>query len=78
MKIVAIKNPSNGKIFMRRVIALPNQWVRRGDDGGLIQVPNEHVWVESENHADRGDDSLTKYGPVTRKLIVGEVKWVFY
>ena len=35
-KIVAIKNPENGDIMLRRVIALPNQWVRRSDDGGLI------------------------------------------
>ena len=57
--------------MLRRVVAIPNDWVMRSDDGGLIQVPNEHVWVESENQDARGDDSISAFGPITRKLVVG-------
>ena len=78
-KVVAIRDPHNyGKVILRRVVGTPNEWVQRSDDGGFIQVPLEHLWVESENKDDRQNDSLTKYGPLTRKLVVGEVKRVVW
>ena len=40
-KYVAIRNPFNGnEVLVRKVIAVPGQWVQRKDDGGLIKIPN--------------------------------------
>ncbi len=59
-------NPFNHKdIVFRRVVAIENQWVQRVDDGGIIKIPNNHVWVESLNENERGVDSISTYGPIS-------------
>ena len=43
-------NPDNPKeALFGRVIAQDNEWVQRFDDGGLIRVPNGHIWIEQDN-----------------------------
>ena len=68
-QIVAIKNPDDGEIMLRRVVATPDQWVMRQDDKKFLYVPEGHLWVESHNHTARGDDSLTKFGLVSADLV---------
>ena len=46
--IVALDNPyAPGETIYRRVIATENLWIKRKDDGGIIKVPNGHVWIEN-------------------------------
>ena len=63
---------------MRRTIAIPNEWVERADTGGYAQVPKEHLWVECENYEKRQDDSLTEFGHITSKMVIGEVTSVLW
>jgi hypothetical protein len=48
------------------------------DDGGIIKVPFGHVWVECENDKQRGIDSLTAFGPITSKLILGKALYTVW
>lgn len=41
------------------------------DNGGIIKIPQNHVWVECENPHERSLDSLTDFGPISKKYIVG-------
>ena len=55
--------------------------MRRLDDGGIIQVPNAHVWVECECAnpiKQRNLDSLSKFGPLSQVFILGEVHSVVW
>eukprot|EP00347_Sterkiella_histriomuscorum_P023723 403333608 len=78
-KIVAVQNPyKKNEIIFRRIIAEQNQWVQRIDDGGIIKVPNNHVWVESINPNDRGVDSLSTFGPISKNFVVGKAWYVIW
>ena len=68
---MAIRNPYTNKVIFRRIIATELQWIRRSDDMGLIQIPKSHVWVECDSSD--SDDSLTKFGPLTTSLVLGQV-----
>lgn len=72
-KIVAIKDPFSTEIVFRRVIADENQWVQRMDDGGILKVPQGHVWIECDNEHGRRLDSLSPEinGPISRKHVLG-------
>ena len=77
--IVAMRNPFEPKqILYRRIIAVEGEWVQRMDDGGIIKVPNGHVWVECVNSKERKHDSLTDFGPLTKKLIIGKVMYTVW
>ena len=77
-QLVVLKDPYTNSYIVRRVVGIPNEWVQRKDDGGLIQVPNEHLWLECESNDFRQNDSLSLYGPITRKLVQGTVKRVVW
>ena len=68
---MAIRNPYTNKVIFRRIIATELQWIRRSDDMGLIQIPKSQVWVECDSSD--SDDSLTKFGPLTTSLVLGQV-----
>ena len=77
--IVAIQDPTDdGKIIMRRVIGVVGDWVQRSDNSSFIKIPNEHIWIESENSKLRQNDSITKFGPITRKLVKGTLYCQIY
>ena len=40
-------------MILRRVVGVPGEWVQRADDGGFIQLPKEHLWIECENDQER-------------------------
>ena len=74
---IALMDPySNKNILIRKLIALPNQWICRKDDGGYIKVPNWHIWIETEG--DHIDDSLSKFGPITAKLLLGKARYIVW
>ena len=41
-------------------------------------MPNFHLWIESENREASGMDSLSDFGPITKKMIAGEVSAVVW
>ena len=81
-KVIALRNPYNKKeIVFRRVIATESLWVKRSDDGGIIQVPKGHVWIECECEVpsqQRNLDSITTFGPISTSLVLGEVKAIVW
>ena len=84
-KVVALSNPyDKNEVVFRRVVATERLWVKRNDDGGIIQVPKGHVWVECECEApakQKNLDSITTYGPISTSHVLGEVKaivWPFW
>lgn len=61
-----MKNPfKHNDILFRRVIAVENEWIQREDDGGIIKIPKNHIWVESINPKERGLDSISTFGPIS-------------
>ncbi len=48
------------------------------DDGGIIKVPNGHVWIEVENGKVRDHDSLSSYGPLSKKYIQGQALFTIW
>ncbi|CDW86061.1 mitochondrial inner membrane protease subunit 2 [Stylonychia lemnae] len=77
--IVAIKNPYKpGEVILRRLVASENDWIQRMDDGGIIKIPINHMWVESINPNDRGPDSLSEFGPLSRGFLIGKAKRVVW
>jgi hypothetical protein len=73
-KIVAVRDPFSRRVVFRRVIADELMWVQRMDDGGIIQVPSGHVWIEQDNNGIKHSvDSLTSEigGPITINHVLG-------
>ena len=63
------------------MIATPNFWIKRKDDGGIIKIPNGHVWVENFSSEEECNDSITKFGPVSQSYVHGEalfIVWPFW
>ena len=75
-------NPfDKSEIIYRRVVATETLWVKRADDGAIIQVPKGHVWVECECEVptqQRNLDSITTFGPVSTSFVLGEVKAIVW
>lgn len=80
-RIVAIKDPFSTRVLFRRVIAEEHQWVQRIDDGGIIKIPNGHVWIEGDNEdEERTLDSLNAKngGPISKKHIYGPCEYIVW
>lgn len=56
--------PSNHKeLFVKRLIALPGEWMQLPGSPEIIKIPEGHCWVEGDNAA-RSWDSRS-FGPVS-------------
>ena len=49
--------------FVKRLIALPGEWIRIPVSAEIIKIPEGHCWVEGDNAA-RSWDSRS-FGPVS-------------
>lgn len=67
---------SNKNVLIRKLIGLPSEWISRKDDGGMIRLPNCHIWIECEGEHER--DSLSKFGPITAKLLLGKARYIVW
>ena len=62
---VVCRCPSNHKeLFVKRLIALPGEWVQLPGSLKVTEIPDGHCWVEGDNAA-RSWDSRA-FGPVSR------------
>lgn len=78
-KLVAMRNPYDPyQVLYRRVIATELFWIQRQDDSGLIQVPRGHVWLECDYPTKDNLDSISKFGPVSTGLLLGEVSAIIW
>ncbi|XP_047083593.1 mitochondrial inner membrane protease subunit 2-like, partial [Lolium rigidum] len=75
--LVIFKCPSDHKKdFVKRLIALPGEWIRIPVSQEIIKVPAGHCWVEGDNAA-RSWDSRS-FGPIPLGLIKGRVTHIIW
>eukprot|EP00591_Stephanopyxis_turris_P012777 CAMPEP_0195514818 /NCGR_PEP_ID=MMETSP0794_2-20130614/6090_1 /TAXON_ID=515487 /ORGANISM="Stephanopyxis turris, Strain CCMP 815" /LENGTH=211 /DNA_ID=CAMNT_0040643143 /DNA_START=159 /DNA_END=794 /DNA_ORIENTATION=+ len=77
--LVVFKSPNDFpvKYCVKRVIAQGGQSVRPASRKRYIErVPSNCIWVEGDN-IENSEDSCT-YGPVNKKLLVGQVEKVIW
>ncbi|KAG0456216.1 hypothetical protein HPP92_024004 [Vanilla planifolia] len=73
--VVIFLSPSDHKqIFVKRLIALPGEWVQVSSDA--FKVPEGHCWVEGDNSALSWDSR--SFGPIPMGLIRGRVTHVIW
>lgn len=72
-EIVCLINPIENNVkICKRITHLENE-VIKFKNGNEIIVPKNHVWVEGDNK-DNSMDSR-KFGPVSKHLIVGRIRY---
>ncbi|XP_020690685.1 mitochondrial inner membrane protease subunit 2-like, partial [Dendrobium catenatum] len=60
--VVIFQSPSNHKqIYVKRLIALPGEWIRVASD--MLKIPDGHCWVEGDNSSSSLDSRY--FGPVS-------------
>ena len=48
------------------------------DNGGIIKIPNGHVWIECDHDGAREFDSLTTFGPISSKYVKGKALYTIW
>jgi len=65
------------KLSVKRVISTGSQRVRPAGDLRCIEsIPPDSTWMEGDN--ERNSDDSRKYGPVTKRLLVGKAERVIW
>ncbi|KAL0906992.1 hypothetical protein M5K25_025527 [Dendrobium thyrsiflorum] len=73
--VVIFQSPSNHKqIYVKRLIALPGEWIRVSSD--MLKIPDGHSWVEGDNSSSSLDSRY--FGPIPLGLIRGRVTHVIW
>ncbi|KAG2554763.1 mitochondrial inner membrane protease subunit 2-like isoform X1 [Panicum virgatum] len=75
--VILFKCPSNHKeLFVKRLIALPGEWVQLPGYPKVTKIPEGHCWVEGDNAA-RSWDSRA-FGPIPLGLVEGRVTHIIW
>ncbi|KAM0879333.1 hypothetical protein ACQ4PT_034309 [Festuca glaucescens] len=75
--VVIFKCPSDHKEdFVKRLVALPGEWIQIPTSREIIKIPAGHCWVEGDNAA-RSWDSRS-FGPIPLGLIKGRVTHIIW
>lgn len=75
--VVLFKCPSNHKeLFVKRLIALPGEWIQLPGSLKATKIPEGHCWVEGDNRA-RSWDSRA-FGPIPLGLVQGRVTHIIW
>jgi inner membrane protease subunit 2 len=62
--VVLFKCPSDHReLFVKRLIALPGEWMQLPGTPDIIKIPEGHCWVEGDNAACSWDSR--SFGPVS-------------
>lgn len=70
--IIVFSSPSNHKEkHVKRIIAMPGDWLSLSDSLDTVKIPPGHCWVEGDNPASSVDSR--SYGPVPLGLAQGRV-----
>jgi inner membrane protease subunit 2 len=75
--VVVLRSPEDPKLrLIKRLIALPGDWVTAPGTYEILQVPKGHCWVEGDNSALSFDSKA--FGAVPLALLEGRVTYVLW
>ncbi|KAL5724421.1 hypothetical protein ACHQM5_007687 [Ranunculus cassubicifolius] len=75
--IIAFRAPTNNKErHVKRIVALPGEWIRVSDSDDMMRIPNGHCWVEGDNPSISLDSR--SFGPIPLGLIEGKATHVIW
>ncbi|XP_072975692.1 uncharacterized protein [Typha angustifolia] len=75
--VIIFKSPYDHKrIFVKRLIALPGDWIQVPESSEILKIPEGHCWVEGDN-ANSSWDSRS-FGPIPLGLVQGRVTHVIW
>ncbi|KAJ0970268.1 hypothetical protein J5N97_023145 [Dioscorea zingiberensis] len=75
--VIIFKAPDNHKkIFVKRLIALPGEWIQIPESSEMLKIPEGHCWVEGDNSACSLDSRF--FGPIPLGLVKGRVTHVIW
>lgn len=70
--VVVLQHPNRKGTICKRVVGLPGDTVLRpGRKGGLLVIPDGHLWVEGDNPSNSSDSRT--YGTIPMALLRGRV-----
>ncbi|OEL30407.1 Mitochondrial inner membrane protease subunit 2 [Dichanthelium oligosanthes] len=75
--VVLFRSPRNHReLVVKRLIALPGDWIQVPENQEIRQIPVGHCWVEGDNSGNSLDSRF--YGPVPLGLMQGKVTHVVW
>ncbi|CAD6259365.1 unnamed protein product [Miscanthus lutarioriparius] len=75
--VVVFRSPRDHReLMVKRLIALPGDWIQIPEKQEIRQIPEGHCWVEGDNAALSFDSR--SYGPVPMGLLRGRVTHIIW
>lgn len=75
--VVVFSSPSNHReIYIKRITALPGDWIGTPSEHDMVKIPEGHCWVEGDNPASSLDSK--SFGPIPLGLIRGRVTHIVW
>ncbi|XP_015897191.2 uncharacterized protein LOC107430837 [Ziziphus jujuba] len=75
--VVVFSSPSNHKEkHIKRVIALPGDWIGIRHTSDVLRIPDGHCWVEGDNPSSSMDSN--SFGPIPLGLVKGRVTHIVW
>ncbi|KAG2565338.1 mitochondrial inner membrane protease subunit 2-like [Panicum virgatum] len=75
--VVVFRSPRNHReLLVKRLIALPGDWIQVPENQEIRQIPQGHCWVEGDNASVSMDSRF--YGPVPLGLMQGRVTHIVW
>ncbi|WOK98761.1 hypothetical protein Cni_G07473 [Canna indica] len=75
--VIAFKSPSDhNRQFVKRLVALPGDWMHVPNSSDILKIPEGHCWVEGDNTGCSFDSR--HFGPIPLGLVRGRVTHIIW
>ncbi|XP_042452198.1 mitochondrial inner membrane protease subunit 2-like isoform X1 [Zingiber officinale] len=75
--VITFKSPTDHKKeFVKRLIALPGDWMQCPNSHDIVKIPEGHCWVEGDNRSSSLDSR--HFGPIPLGLVRGRVTHIIW
>ncbi|RXI01383.1 hypothetical protein DVH24_014732 [Malus domestica] len=75
--VVVFRSPSNHKeSHIKRITALPGEWIGTRRSYDVVKIPEGHCWVEGDNSSSSLDSK--SFGPIPLGLVQGRVTHIVW
>ncbi|XP_010275866.1 PREDICTED: mitochondrial inner membrane protease subunit 2 [Nelumbo nucifera] len=75
--VIVFRSPNNHKEkHIKRIIAMPGEWIKVPHSHDMLKIPEGHCWVEGDNSASSLDSR--SFGPVSLGLVQGKVTHIVW